>query len=63
MKKLFDVGFKILLILIYFLVLLPIGKIRALFQIDSMKRKIDLTQQSYRVASVPLQKEHLEKPF
>lgn len=54
---------KIILGLMFFFLILPIGLLLKLFGKDSMDRKYDKNLDSYRKTVTPRNREHLEKPF
>lgn len=54
---------RIILGLIFYLVILPIGILLRLFGKDPMARKIDRSSKSYRVISARAEKDHIEKPY
>jgi hypothetical protein len=53
----------LILAVVFFLVFTPIGLFMKIFGKDAMRRKIDDTIDSYRVASKGSAREDLEKPF
>jgi len=53
----------LILAVVFFLVFTPIGLLMKIFGKDAMRRKIDDTIDSYRVASKGSTREDLEKPF
>ena len=53
---------RIILGLVFFLIILPVGLLMRLFN-DPMRRTTDADTLSYRVASHPPKKENMEKPF
>jgi len=54
---------RIILGIMFFLLILPIGLILKLFGKDSMNRKFDSKLESYRRVTKQRNKENLEKPF
>jgi hypothetical protein len=54
---------RILLSLIFFLIFSPVALILRLLGKDPMRRKLDPTEQSYRVESKTPPDNHLERPF
>jgi hypothetical protein len=54
---------RIILSLLYFVVIVPIGMVMRLAGRDPMKRKFDPAAKSYRVASKRRPSNHLEQPF
>lgn len=54
---------RIILGLMFFLMIFPIGMLLKLFGKDSMDRKLDKDADTYRKVSRLRKKEHLEKPF
>lgn len=54
---------RIILGLIFFLVMTPIGLILSMTARDAMSRKIDHSQATYRILSVIRKKNHVERPF
>jgi len=54
---------RIILGIMFFLLIFPIGLILKLFGKDSMNRKFNDKIKTYRKAVKPRNKEHLEKPF
>jgi len=57
------VNSRIILGIMFFLIILPIGLILKLFGKDSMNRKFDKKLETYRRVTNPRSKENLEKPF
>jgi len=57
------VNSRIILGIMFFLLILPIGLILKLFGKDSMNRKFDKKLETYRRVTNPRSKENLEKPF
>jgi hypothetical protein len=57
------VNSRIVLGLIFYLLVLPMGMIMRLFGRDPMARKLDDSMHSYRVMSVRAPREQLERPF
>jgi len=54
---------RIILGLMFFVMIFPIGTLLKLFGKDSMNRKLDKEAVTYRKISTVRKKEHLEKPF
>ena len=54
---------KIMLALIFYFVVAPMGLVMRLFGRDPMARKSNPASSTYRVASVRRPREHMEKPF
>jgi hypothetical protein len=54
---------RIILGLMFFVMILPIGIILKVFGKDSMNRKLDKDADTYRKITKQRNKEHLEKPF
>ncbi len=54
---------RIILGVMFFLMIFPIGMLLKLFGKDSMDRKLDKEADTYRKISKVRNKEHLEKPF
>jgi hypothetical protein len=54
---------RILLSLVFFCILLPVSLILRLLGKDPLRRKLDRTEQSYRVESIIPPKNHMERPF
>lgn len=54
---------RIILGIMFFLLIFPIGLVLKLFGKDGMKRKMSDDVDSYRVIVKPRDKNHLEKPF
>jgi hypothetical protein len=54
---------RIILALLFFVVLFPVGLLRRLFGRDPMHRKLDAHADSYRVPSTPQLPKNLERPF
>ncbi len=54
---------RIILGLMFFLMIFPIGLLLKLFGKDSMNRKLDKNADTYRIITKLRNKEHLEKPF
>lgn len=57
------VNSRIILGIMFFLLIFPIGILLKLFGKDSMNRKLSDQDESYRIVIKPRKKEHLEKPF
>lgn len=54
---------RIILGIMFFALIFPIGLLLKLFGKDSMNRKLSSTAKSYRINTKQRNKEHLEKPF
>lgn len=54
---------RIILGIIFYLFITPIGLMIRLFTRDPMARKLDRSATSYRVASTPAPRENLKRPF
>lgn len=54
---------RLILGILFYLLVLPMGLIMRLFGKDPMARKLDQATTSYRVKSVSQPKDHLEKPY
>ena len=54
---------RIILGILFFIVFFPAGILMRLLGKDPMRRKLDNTQDSYRIASPPLDKDHIERPY
>jgi hypothetical protein len=54
---------RIILGVLFYMLVLPMGLIMRLFGKDPMARKVDNSASSYRVKSVEVPKDRLEKPF
>ena len=54
---------RIILSVMFFVMIFPIGMLLKVFGKDSMKRKLDKNTNTYRKISKVRKKEHLEKPF
>jgi saxitoxin biosynthesis operon SxtJ-like protein len=54
---------RIILGLIFYAMILPIGLIMRVFGMDPMRRRFDKSASSYRVQSTNQPKENLERPF
>ncbi len=54
---------KIILSIVFYLLLFPVGLMMRLFGHDPMQRKLDSTANSYRVMSKPTRKKHMERPY
>jgi len=57
------VNTRLIMLLLFYLVMLPIGLLLRLFGKDSMQRRFDPDADSYRVESDQRPAEHMEKPF
>ena len=57
------VNTRIIMFLMFYLLILPIGLALRLLGKDSMKRKFDKGVESYRVKQEPIDKNHMEKPY
>lgn len=54
---------RLLLGIMYFTVLLPIGLVKRLFGSDSIKRHYDPSATSYRIKKKANERDHLERPY
>lgn len=54
---------RIILGIMFYLLIFPIGLLLKLFGKDSMNRKLNEKTDSYRIMTKPRNKDHLEKPF
>jgi len=54
---------RIILSLMFYLIILPVGAVRRLLGKDSMKRSLDEKQPSYRIMSAKTDNKHVERPF
>ena len=54
---------RIILSLVYFLMITPLGLLMRLFASDPMKREFDKNATSYRVASTAAPRDNLKRPF
>jgi len=57
------VNTRIILILLFYVLILPMGLIMRLFGYDPMRRKIDRELQSYRRVRAPQDREHMRHPY
>ncbi|NNE05788.1 MAG: sxtJ [Xanthomonadales bacterium] len=57
------VNTRLIMLLLFYLVMLPIGLLLRLFGKDSMQRRFDPQAETYRVESEKQPPSHLEKPF
>lgn len=57
------VNTRIILVLLFYVLILPIGFIMRLFGYDPMQRKIDKDLQSYRKLCKPQDREHMRHPY
>jgi hypothetical protein len=57
------VNSRIILLVLYYLIILPIGLLRRLLGKDSMQRKFDSSLKSYRTALGDADKNDMEKPY
>jgi hypothetical protein len=57
------VNTRIIMLLLFYVMILPIGLLLRLFGKDSLKRKFDSEAASYRVHQANQDKHHMEKPF
>ena len=57
------VNTRIILVLLFYVLILPIGLIMRLFGYDPMQRKIDKDLQSYRKLCRPQDREHMRHPY
>ncbi len=57
------VNTRIILAVMFYLVLLPVGRVMRLFVEDPMARKLDRAADSYRVQRDASPKERMEKPY
>lgn len=54
---------RIILSIMFYLIILPVGTVRRLLGKDSMSRSFNKDQQSYRVTSTIQDKNHVERPY
>lgn len=57
------VNTRIILVLLFYVLILPIGFIMRLFGYDPMQRKIDKDLQTYRKPCKPQDREHMRHPY
>ncbi|MFT5140717.1 MAG: hypothetical protein ACI9H8_002086 [Lysobacterales bacterium] len=57
------VNTRIIMLIMFYLLILPIGLLLKLFGKDSMQRRFEEDTQSYRVPSESCKKDHMEKPY
>ena len=57
------VNTRLIMLLLFYCMILPIGVIRRMLGKDSMRRKFDDGVKSYRIEQAPQDKEHMEKPY
>ena len=57
------VNTRIIMLLLFYVIILPIGLLLRLFGKDSMQRHFDKKADSYRVKHEAQDKSHMEKPF
>ena len=57
------VNTRIILVLLFYVLILPIGFIMRLFGYDPMQRKIDKDLQTYRKQCEPQDREHMRHPY
>jgi hypothetical protein len=57
------VNTRIIMLLLFYLVILPIGLLLRLFGKDAMRRRFQETAASYRVEAEQHDREHMEKPY
>ena len=57
------VNTRIILGIMFFAVFFPVGLVMRLLGNDPMRRTIDSSATSYRIISIPLEKDHVERPF
>ncbi len=57
------VNTRILLGLVFYLMIFPMGRVMRIFRKDPLARKIDADLSTYRVKSRVLPKQHMERPF
>lgn len=57
------VNTRIILMILFYVIILPIGLLLRLFGKDSMHRKFESKVGSYRVAADPRDNKHMEEPF
>ena len=57
------VNTRIILGLMFYLIFFPAGIIMRVFGNDPMARKLDSSVKSYRIASEPIEKDHIERPY
>ena len=57
------VNTRIIMLLLFYGVILPIGLVLRLFGKDSMRRRFEATTNSYRVPAETSDKDHMEKPY
>lgn len=54
---------RVILSVVYFLIVFPLGFGRRLFGWDAMKRKFEPQAPSYRINKAPISRERFERPF
>lgn len=57
------VNTRIIMLILFYVIILPIGLLLKLFGKDSMHRKFENTAQSYRVKADARDNKHMEKPY
>jgi hypothetical protein len=57
------VNTRIIMLLLFYLLILPIGLLLKVFGKDAMQRRFEEGVQSYRVPSEQASKDHMEKPY
>jgi len=54
---------RIILLLLFYVLIVPMGLMMRVFGHDPMRRKFDKSLESYRVASKPQERNHMETPY
>jgi hypothetical protein len=57
------VNTRIILLLLFYALVLPVGLVMKLLRHDPMRRKLDPSVDSYRIDSKAAAREHMEKPY
>ena len=54
---------RIIMVLLFFVIIMPIGLVMRLFGYDPMRRKFEEGLESYRIASKHHERSHVERPY
>lgn len=62
-EKIGWVNTRIIMALLFYVIIMPIGVVMRLFGHDPMARKFETQMQSYRITKAPQPKDHMETPY
>ena len=54
---------RVILLLLFYVVVLPVGLIMKIFGSDPLHRKADPSMESYRITATAVDKKHMERPY